>query len=255
MQRMLAMTMLAGLMISACSGELVVTGAPGGMDDTRTKVNGSGRVVEESRPVTDFTGIALYTEGQVTIIQGDAETLTIETDDNLVEYLETTVINGVLDIRLQENTDVDLEPTNGIKFDITVVALDAVDLYGAGSFEIGDIATDRLSLNVSGAGLIEIGNLEAGELDVVLTGVGSVVLAGQVGREHLILAGTGNIDTSAMSAEQATVELSGIGDIAVWPIDHLDATIGGMGDVHYYGSPSVTQSVTGLGTVRHMGNK
>ncbi len=253
MQRMLLLGMLAGLAVSACGGEFA--GASGDMGDARVKVNGSGRVVEETRPVTSFTGISLYAEGQVTIVQGDAETLTIETDDNLVEYLETTVTDGVLNILLRENTAVDLEPTNGIKFDITVVALDAVDLHGAGVFEIGDLATDRLSLNVYGVGDIEIANLEASELDVELAGVGAVVVAGQVGRERLTLTGTGKIDASAMSAEQATVGLSGIGDIALWASDRLDATISGIGEVHYYGSPSVTLSVTGSGRIRHLGDR
>ena len=255
MQRMLMLAVVTGLAVSACGTESVVTGAFGDAGDARVKVDGSGRVVEESRPVAGFTAISLYSEGQVTIVQGDEETLTIETDDNMLEYLETTVTDGVLSIRLREDSRVDLEPTNGIRFDVTVLALDAVDLYGAGSFEIGDLTTDRLSLTVYGAGDIGIGNLQASELDAVLTGVGSVVVAGQVGRERLTITGTGKIDASAMSAEQATVGLSGIGDITVWATDRLDATISGIGEVHYYGDPSVTQSVTGAGRFRHLGDK
>jgi hypothetical protein len=212
-------------------------------------------VIEDSRPVTGFTSIALHTQGEVTIVQGDAETLTIETDDNLVEYLETTVVDGVLDIRLRAGADVDLEPTSGIKFDITVVTLRAVDLHGAGTFAIGELATDRFSLNLRGVGSISIANLETSELDVLLAGVGSVVLAGEVGSERLTLAGTGDIDASALYAQQATVEMSGIGDVEVWAIDRLDTTITGIGEVVYYGNPSSTQSVTGSGRVRYLGDK
>lgn len=252
-QRMLIPVMLVGLAVSACDGDLV--GVPGGGGDARVVVDGSGRVVTEVRSVAGFTGISLYSEGLVTIVQGDAESLTIKTDDNLVEYIETTVTDGVLNILLREDAAVDLEPTSGIEFDITVVALDAVDLYGAGAFEIDNITTDRLDLSVSGAGDIEIANLDATELDVVLTGVGAVVVAGEVGRERLRITGTGEIDASAVSADQATVALSGIGDVAVWAIDRLDATISGIGEVRYYGSPSVTQSVTGSGGIRSMGEK
>ena len=252
MQRMLVL-LLTGLAVSACGVESLVTGAV--EDDVQVKVNGSGRPVEESRPVSGFTAISLYTEGQVTIVQGDAETLTIETDDNLVEYIETTVSDGVLDIRLREGADVDLEPTNGIRFEITTGALDALDLYGAGALIVGDLATDRLSLKVSGAGVIRIRNLAASELDVMLAGAGSVVVAGEVGREQLTLAGVGDIDVSNTSANQVTVALSGMGDVAVWAIDRLDATIAGIGDVDYYGSPSVTERIPGSGKVNHMGDK
>jgi hypothetical protein len=252
--RIVAMAVLVGLAGSACSA-VVVTGTSGDTDDAQVDVKGSGQVVEEARPVTGFTRISLHSEGQVTIVQGATEALTVETDDNLMEYLEISVESGVLDIRLRGNGDVDLEPTNGIAFNVSVVALDGIDLYGAGTFTMDGLTTDRLSLNVGGAGDIEITNLNADELDVMVEGAGSVVLSGQVAREHLTLAGTGHLDGSELSAGESIIELNGVGDIAVWAIDRMDVSIGGIGDVYYYGSPSVTRSVTGFGSVRHLGDR
>jgi hypothetical protein len=248
---MVGLAMIATVAFSACSVESDTSG-PDGVGDNRVKASGSGRVVEESRKVSSFTGISLYSDGQVT---NTLEALTIETDDNLMEYLETTVIDGILDIRVRESTDVDLDPTNGIKFDITVADLDGVELHGAGTFDIGVLTTDRLELTINGAGDFSIGNLEANEVEVVLAGSGSIVLAGQVGTERLELLGAGDLDTSGMSAERVTVGLSGVGDVSVWATDQLDVIVAGIGDVGYYGNPSVTQLVTGSGTVSHKGNK
>ncbi len=193
--------------------------------------------------------MALYSVGDVTIVQGEAEGLTIATDDNLMEYLETTVRNGVLELRVPRDADVDLEPSDGIEYHVSVVALDAVGLYGAGSFDIDGVTADRLAVTLAGAGDIDIEGLDAREVDVTLSGVGSVVLGGRVETEHLTLTGAGNIEAESISASEAEVMLSGVGDIDVWATGRLDATVSGIGDVTYHDNPSITSRVTGLGSL------
>jgi hypothetical protein len=50
-------------------------------------VNGSGQTKSETRTVSGFTGIELSGTGEVTIEQGDAESLTVEADDNVLPAL------------------------------------------------------------------------------------------------------------------------------------------------------------------------
>ena len=54
-------------------------------------VSGSGKVTEEEREVSGFTGVELATIGNLTIELGERESLHIEAEDNLMRYLETEV--------------------------------------------------------------------------------------------------------------------------------------------------------------------
>ena len=240
---------LAAVALAACEA------ASTRVDGNRDRIQGSGEVIVETRPVAGFTSISFFTEGSITITQGDEEALTIETDDNVMPYLETTVNDGVLTIKVQEESRVDIDPSDGIKWGITAVDLDSISLYGAGILNMGGLTTDRLSLSVPGAMDVGIDHLNAGDLEVVVTGVGSIVLAGEVARESLTLTGTGSIDTSDLSAQHATALVSGVGDISVWAIDTLEATITGLGGIDYYGNPTVTRRGTGAGSIRSAGNK
>ncbi len=50
-------------------------------------IQGSGDVITESRDVSGFDSVSLTGIGRVIITQGDKESLTIEADDNLLEYI------------------------------------------------------------------------------------------------------------------------------------------------------------------------
>ncbi len=47
-------------------------------------INGSGKVVEEERQASHFTGVALGGTGDLTIEVGEEESLRIEAEDNLL---------------------------------------------------------------------------------------------------------------------------------------------------------------------------
>jgi len=59
------------------------------------QIVGSGKLVSENRTVAPFTGIQLVGAGDVIITQDSVQSLTVETDDNIVGLLSTTVENGI----------------------------------------------------------------------------------------------------------------------------------------------------------------
>ena len=61
-------------------------------------VRGSGDVIVEERDVSDFEEILVTGAGRVIVTQGGSESLSIETDDNLMQYIETEVRGNTLEI-------------------------------------------------------------------------------------------------------------------------------------------------------------
>jgi hypothetical protein len=230
---------VAGLLLSACN---------------ITPVRGSGNVVTEERQVSGFDSVALLGVGEVFITQGDEEALTIETDDNLMRYIESEVRDGRLELRIADNT-IPI-PSRSIVFRVGAVNLTGLDSSGAGSFEIDALDTNRLEVTLSGAGDIRIESLSAADLEIRASGAGNIQAAGAVETQEIDLSGLGSYNAPDLESQTASVRISGAGSAVVWALDTLDVEISGAGNVEYYGSPEVPREViSGAGRVTSRGDK
>jgi len=219
-------------------------------------VNGSGTIITESRPVSDFTAVDFSGFGELTIVQGETEALTIETDDNLLPYLKTTVSRGTLTIGFDDGIWLPIiRPTASIRYQLTVKTLTALELSGAGTVEAVQLTADMLTLTESGAGQITIDQLTATDVTVDMSGAGTMELAGQVSQQSVELSGLGDYQAGDLVSETATVTLSGAGEATVWVTEQLDAEISGAGTIRYYGSPQTNTESSGIGKVESLGDK
>jgi hypothetical protein len=216
-------------------------------------VRGSGNVITEQREVSGFNGINMAGYGEVIITQGDTESLTIETDENLMQYIQTEVRNNTLYIEFTDKIIPD--PSLSITFNLSVTNLESLELAGAGSFDIKSLETPSLGILFDGAGNIKLGSLSADELTVQLNGAGSINAAGEVGNQDVTISGAGRYSTPDLKSSQADVLVEGLGQVEIWVTDTLTVNIEGAGSVNYYGSPSVTQNVEGAGSIQSMGAK
>ena len=219
-------------------------------------IQGSGNVVTEEREVSDFDKVAMSGFGRVIVTQGDSESLTIETDDNLMQYIETQVSGGTLELGFTDDVERKiLDPSDSIIFRLGVIDLSALNISGAGSFEVKELGADRFELVLSGAGDVKIDSLAATDLVVTVSGAGGIEMAGQVETQAVTLSGFGSYDAPDLESQDATVQVGGAGSATVWAHDTLDIEIGGAGDVDYFGSPDVTQDISGAGSITSQGDK
>ena len=221
--------------------------------DTGDRVEGSGEVVTEDRSVEGFNRVVLAGEGELTILQGDAESLTVETDDNLQEHIETRVIGDQLQIRTAAGINID--PTDSVTYRLTATDLDEVELSGAGTITMEQWSTTDAAVVLTGAGDIEVGVLAATTLGVDLRGAGTIRLAGAVEGHDVDLSGVGEYEAADLESGVATVVLSGAASATVWATDQLHVRISGTGSVAYHGSPALEQEVSGIGSVEALGPK
>jgi len=225
-------------------------------------VRGSGDVIIEERKVSGFDEILVTGAGKVIVTQGSSETLSIETDDNLMEYIETNVRGNTLEIGFTDNTVFSkggggraLDPTDGFIFRVGVVNLNAISVSGAARFEIEKIKTDQLAINLSGAGDVMVDDLNATQLTVGVSGAGDVAIAGKVEIQHVVMSGFGRYRADDLESQEGSVTISGAGGADVWVTENLDVTISGAGDVKYYGNPSVDPEISGVGRIQSQGEK
>ena len=206
MQRSIAITvlliLLAGL-LSACAFGVVV---------------GSGRSTTETRVVSDFDAVDFAFIGDMTITQGNEESLTITGDDNIVPLIRTTVRDGVLHI--------DASPANigrtiiPLRYELTVKNLNALSLSGLGNIEMGSLESADVSLGLSGAGSLTVEDLSANNLAVNMSGLGSANLAGEVNKQAVNVSGAGSYFARDLRSQAAAVQISGLGSAEVKPSRH-----------------------------------
>lgn len=258
----LAAVGLATLLLAGCSDEEPTIGPVGPVgpigpvgtaeiaDDA---IEGSGNIVAEIRDATAFNRVVLLGEGEVNLTQGETESLTVETDDNLLQYIETSVNAGTLEIRTRPNTDI--APTASVTYRIEVVDLAGVELLGAGSIDAEQLTTGDLNLVLAGTGEIRIARLDGGDLTAELPGVGSVTIGGTVASQVVSVSGVTEYNATDLACQNATVEASGMGSATVWVSDALEIATDDSGSVAYYGSPELTQRSGDLGSVTALGSK
>lgn len=208
-------------------------------------VRGSGEVITESRQVSGFDEISLRGSGTATVEVTGTDSLTIEAEDNLIDYLESDVVDG----RLELGSDRAISPTVEILYTITVRSLDALDVSGSGDMTVIGTTGDALDLRVSGSGSIDMAEVETMSVSVSISGSGSVGISGMTEDLDVTVSGSGEYDGADLVTGNANVTVSGSGDAIVNVTGQLDARVSGSGNVEYLGDPVVNASTTGSGDV------
>jgi predicted small secreted protein len=215
-------------------------------------IRGSGKRISESRPVSDIDRVILAGSGDVILTQGDRESLTVETDDNLMEHITTEVSGGTLTLGTKKGVNV--RPTR-LRFTLTVVDLEELTVSGSGDIAAERFDTDAIEVQVSGSGDVRVDALTADTTKVQIGGSGSVELAGQVSEQEVTISGSGKYRGEDLRSETASVKVDGSGDATLWATGSLNARVAGSGSVRYYGDPQTSFSGVGSGGIRHVGGK
>lgn len=226
-------------------------GPVGPVDGQEEGIAGSGNITAETRELPDFERIVLAGEGTVSLSQAANSSLSIETDDNLHQYIVTEVAGGVLTISTAPN--IDIAPSSSVRYQITIVEPVGMELTGAGAITAGTLTATSFDVILSGTGDISVDELQADELKVVLTGVGSVRLVGEVGHQEVEASGVVEYEGADLVSSTATVNASGSGSAIVHVTDELNVDAADSGTVGYYGSPTVSESVSDSGSVTGLG--
>ncbi len=137
---------------------------------TRT-VRGSGDLISETRAVSNFDRVNLNGSGEVIITQGEEESLVVETDDNIMEYVTTQVRGGTLELGFDSTKVMNIDPTQ-LTFTLHLKELAGLDIDGSGKYIADDLYSDTADIKLDGSGRVTVWVAES--LDARVNGSGSV---------------------------------------------------------------------------------
>ena len=209
-------------------------------------VKGSGHQTSETRKTEDFTKIEIDGGFKVNIKQDSSLSFTINADDNLMQYIKSSVSGGKLHIYSKKK----MCPSGEMVINIGVKNLDAIKISGAVDLTTdGKLTTKDIRLDINGAGKVTM-DLNA---DNVLTeGAGNVEMnmKGQATSHKVEIAGSAKVNALDFVVGSYDIETTGASDCQINVLKDLSVNTTGAADIKYRGNPtSVNTSKTGAATV------
>ncbi|NSL91115.1 head GIN domain-containing protein [Chitinophaga solisilvae] len=211
------------------------------------RVKGNGKVVSENRTAGNFKDISTSAVYNLVVQQGSTNSIRVEAEENLQQYIETVVKGNGLEIRTKRGYN--LNPTKDVT--VYVTTKEVGNLSASGACNItgqGQLKGDNMSLDLSGATRADL-HITAKKLDVGMSGASKVNLKGVIGEVKYEASGSSQIYADELQSQQVVVEMSGAGDARVFAEKKLDVQVSGVAKVKYKGEPSITKSVSGMGRI------
>lgn len=201
---------------------------------SRNLVPGSGVEAQDNRELAGtFERVHVDASVDVEIRVGEAQSVTVRADDNLLGWIDTSVRGGVLRIGWDSPDGSGWRPKVKPRVDVTVPALAGVELEGAPE--------------------VRVRGVRGASFDVAVAGAGRLRADGKVETLKVDVAGAGDVELFDLETSEAEVEVSGAGDVELRATERVRARVSGAGDVCVKGGAAIEPDVTGAGSVRSAG--
>ncbi len=195
----------------------------------KDRVSANGDIITQTRELSDFNSIQSSGANPVYINYGPEFKVEVKGSSNLMAYYKTEIRGNTLYAGFKrasiEKDDISLY--------VTLPYIKDIDLSGSGNTKISGSfpAQESLAVRISGSA-----NVNAED-------------AFSSRNIHVTISGSGDVDLSRVSCENADVKISGSGDVRLRVSSYLKASISGSGDVYYKGNPQVDTKVSGSGQI------
>ncbi|MEM7340396.1 MAG: DUF2807 domain-containing protein [Actinomycetota bacterium] len=165
-------------------------------------------------------------EVDVTIADGPAEA-SFTLDDNFIDDAIFEVVDGELRISMEDGM---YDTTVGLRAEVTMASLEALDVTGASDVTVEGLAADDLDLDVTGAS------------EVRIDGTAQAITAR--------VSGASDVDLDALAVEEADLDVSGASDLDIASVGTATVDVSGAADLTIDAAGTVDGDASGASTLR-----
>lgn len=213
------------------------------------RVKGDGNIKTEHRNVNPFEEVQVSGAISLFLSQGEFKPVQLESDQNLLQYIELVQQGDRLEIRTRSGFN--LDPTNEIKVYLTAPQYRKVDVSGACNITSATklVSDNDLEVEMSGASKMVL-DVDLPQIKTSLSGSGEINLKGETKKLIIEMSGAAEAHCFELLSEETSVNISGAGSADVYASQKLDVDVSGAGNVKYKGEvKNITQKVSGAGGV------
>ncbi|MEP6647312.1 MAG: head GIN domain-containing protein [Saprospiraceae bacterium] len=209
-------------------------------------IKGTGEIVSEDISLESLKGVNLGFDGDVVLIPGSSQKITLSGQKNVIDNIKREVKNGTWNIVY----DKEVRNAKEVAVYVTLPTLEKIGLSGSGSIRTeGKFSSlNDLELQLSGSGDMSL-EYDAHKTEVSVSGSGEINLMGSSTSLAIAISGSGNVNAVELVSDNCVVHVSGSGDATVQATKNLESTISGSGNITYSGNATVTTKISGTGEV------
>lgn len=204
------------------------------------RVRGNGEIKTEQRSERDFHALDISGAIKVYVKQDSAYSIRIETDANLLQYVETH--SGGNTLVIKPKSGYNLRPSSSIKVYVSGPQFDHFGVSGASHiYGEGRLNLDKeLSLDLGGASSAEM-DIRSPRVEVEVSGASTARLTGETKDLQVKGNGASHAKCFGLMSENADVDVSGASGAEVFASVELKAEASGASHIRYKGNAAVTQ--------------
>lgn len=214
---------------------------------------GNGKLKKETREVGSFSAISSGGSWDVMINYGESNSIEIEADENLLEYIKTSVEEGKLKIYHKDRYNI--RSKNKITIYVSMKKITALSLAGSGDI-IGNgnfYNEGRTKFAIAGSGNINLNFKKMEDVQISIAGSGDAILSGESNEVGMSIAGSGSVNCTNLIADGVKASIAGSGSVKCHANKTVKASIVGSGSVYYKGGATdISKSIAGSGRVKLM---
>lgn len=214
----------------------------------RKTVTGDRNVVTRERKAGGFNDLRVSSGIDVYLKQGGNESITVEADENLHEYIITEINGDVLNVYTEAN----IRSAERKRVYVTMTDIRSLRTSSAGDL-IGEtpVKSDFLELSASSAGNIKL-EIYAKEVDLDISSSGDMTLSGKVDVLEANLSSAGDLNGYDLEVKEADISASSAGDADITVSEKLTARASSAGDINYRGNPKyINTHASSAGGIHH----
>ncbi|WP_353778679.1 DUF2807 domain-containing protein [Winogradskyella sp. 3972H.M.0a.05] len=214
------------------------------------KIKGNGNMTTISRTTSDYDAVKCAGSFDYILVAGEEGKLTIEGEENLLEYIITEVKDNKLIVKTKNNVNLKTSWNKTIKVTIPFKDISVVALSGSGDLYNKDvIKSDDLVVALAGSGDVIL-DINTQKVKGAVSGSGDLTLKGNTNDLDARVAGSGDFHGFNLEANNTVVSVAGSGDAEVVSRKSLKARVSGSGDIEYKGNPEKEDTkVSGSGSI------
>jgi hypothetical protein len=200
-------------------------------------IKGSGNVTTEERQIGEFTGIVVGSGLQLSVEQGNGQSVTVKADDNLQKVITTRVENGILYVEAAEGFDSNSSPNIKVRIP-NITSLKAT--AGSTLSTVGAIKTPTLNVQSDSGSEVSI-SVEAESLTLETSSGSTIEARGKALRLDTSSSSGSSINAAGLMANEVMAQTSSGSSTDVNAILKLDAKASSGGSIDYIGTPKQLQ--------------
>ncbi|MBN1767640.1 MAG: DUF2807 domain-containing protein [Prolixibacteraceae bacterium] len=194
---------------------------------------GNGHVVKEERDISGFNSISASAGLNIYLTQSDEEQLTVEADENLMDYIITEVRGNELKCTVDGN----IYRSSKLNVYVSYSLLNSISVSSGADIETENVLrSNEIIINASSGADADL-LVESETISCQSSSGANIKLKGLCEQFNANSSSGADIKAADLSSKSAEVVASSAGDIRISVSERISANASSGGDIVFYGSP------------------